>query len=191
MGKRITPEIRDNYGLYTELLNIRKSIVEDVIDISLTKSSNRNYLINLSEIFHSTLTHEIALISEVKKIDYNSFKFQLRCKALSLIPFFRFDSDGATHRNYDESIPLSQQSITTPHFNAFKSTGELIAYKTQELLNEKSRKALEDISLCIVHFFHEANIRLRDHEFSSVTILSKSLPFILKENDPNSGVRFT
>jgi hypothetical protein len=191
MGRIIVQEIRDNYPLYTELLKKRKSSLAQVIEISSVKPTNRHFLINDRVLLkHSTLSHEIFFISEVKARDYKYFLFKVLCNALCKIPFFRYDSDGATHRNYDERIPLSKKKVTTPHFHRFNSEGLSIAYKTKELLIEGSKKALEDIELCVAHFCHEGNIRSGEDSFPQIKILSKTLGFKMVDNDPNAGVNF-
>jgi hypothetical protein len=191
MGKSFTSQIRDNYSLYTDLLNNRKSTDESNIDISTVKSSNRNFLINDDVLLnHITLSQKIIFISEVKIRNYKDFKFKIRCVSLCDPPLFRYDSDGPAHQNHDENIPLKEQSITTPHFHNFNERGIEIAYKTNQLLNDASRAALEDINLCVVHFCHEGNIRVGENDFPSVSILSKTLGLPLLENDPNSGVNF-
>jgi hypothetical protein len=191
MGKSFTPQIRDNYSLYKDLLGNRKSTDERHIDISNVKSSNRHFLINDSVLLkHITLSEEIVFISEVKVRNYKDFKFKIRCVSLCKVPFFRYDSDGPTHQNRDENIPLKEQSITTPHFHNFNEKGIEIAYKTNQLLNDASRMALEDINLCAAHFCHEGNIRVDKNDFPTVSILSKTLGLPLIENDPNSGINF-
>ncbi|MBC7553970.1 MAG: hypothetical protein H7257_08325 [Taibaiella sp.] len=85
---------------------------------------------------------------EVNKQNYKRFSFILRCITLSQRPFFHYDSAGASHRNYDDSLPLKEQKVDTPHFNCFKESGLSWAYKTEKLKNESERIALEDIYLC-------------------------------------------
>ncbi len=185
------PAIRDNYTVYCDLKDNRKFGTDKVIDLSTPKRTNKNFLIN-DQVFlrHTTLENKIIFISEVKVRDYKYFQFKLRCKDFCDPPFFRYDSDGDTHRNYDENIPLREQQITTPHFHYFNSKGIEIAYKTEKLLDDKEKAALEDISLCVVHFCHEGNIRIDDEGFPEITILSGTLGLKHTEDDPNSGVNF-
>jgi hypothetical protein len=139
---------------------------------------------------HETISEEIIFISQVKARNYKYFHFKLKCTALCSTPFFRYDSDGDAHRNYDDNIPLSKQQITTPHFHNFNDHGISMAYKTPELLNEATRTALEDISFSVVHFFNEGNIRLGVNDFPSVIILSRTLGLPQTEEDPNAGTKF-
>lgn len=190
MGKTIIPEIRDNYPLYTNLKDKRKSGTDKVIDIS-APATNRNFISNKKTLLkHITLPDEILFISEVKVRDYKYFHFKIKCEALCGTPFFRYDSDGPTHRNYDDNIPFNEQQVTTPHFHRFNTEGVSIAYKTEQLKKEESKKALEDISLCAAHFYHEGNIRVGDDDFPTISILSKTLGLTHTEDDPNTGVNF-
>jgi hypothetical protein len=190
MGKNVVQQIRDNYTLYTDLLINRKSIREKVIDIS-EKGRNENYLKNDKVVMeHITLPHNIILISEVKIRNYKSFKFKIKCAGLCEVPFFRYDSDGPAHRNYDENIPFEYQQIETPHFHNFNSNGISIAYQTHQLKNKVSKEALEDINFSAAHFCHEGNIRVGKEDFPLITILSKELGLTQIENDPNTGVNF-
>jgi len=191
MGKVVSTNIRDNYLLYTDLRQNRKSGADKNIDLSTPKPNNKNFLTNKKTLLkHITRPEEIVFISEVKVRDYKFFHFKVRCGSLFEIPFFRYDSDGPTHRNYDESIPFADQQVTTPHFHEFNSDGISIAYKTAKLLNDKERKALEDINLCAAHFYHEGNIRVGTDDFPTITILSNTLQLPHKEDDPNAGVNF-
>ena len=90
MGKTIIPEIRDNYQLYNTLLKDRKSIFEDIVDISKTKGSNKNFLLSDATLKHSTLSNEILFIAEVKVNNHKYFLFKIMCTVLSKTPFFRF-----------------------------------------------------------------------------------------------------
>ncbi len=190
MGKEIRYEIRDNYKFYKILLEERKSIFHEVIEIKEVKN-NANILESLKAIKHSTQNSEIDLIVNVKLNNFKFFQFKLRCKDLSMVPFFRYDNDGETHRNYDEDeIPLRGQSVVTPHFHYFSEKGINIAYQTDTLKNEAERKALDDINLCIAHYFHEANIRLNDDDFPKVSILPGTLNLDFSQDDPNSNIRF-
>ncbi|HLK29503.1 MAG TPA: hypothetical protein VKT28_13080 [Puia sp.] len=191
MGKFIVKEIRDNYPLYSTLLDNRKSIKDSVIDIANPKPSNKNFLINDKIIAkHITLSKDVVFISEVKVRNYKSFGFKLRCNELCQTPFFRYDSDGPAHRNFDENLSFEDQQVQTPHFNRFNKDGVSIAYQTKELKDAKSKVALEDINLCVVHFCNESNVRVKKNDFPSITILSKTLGLTLLEDDPNAGVHF-
>jgi len=190
MSKTIDKDIKNKYAFYQDLLEKRKSIFESVIDIKEI-SNNANYLEEKSETTHSTLNNLIDLIVTVKKNDYKYFQFKLRCKDLSETPFFRYDSDGIAHRNYENKDKiLKEQQVTTPHFHHYNEDGLLLAYKTKSLLNEKEREALEDINLCITHYFQESNIRLNKEDYPTIIINSTEIPYEFEEDDPHSNIYF-
>jgi hypothetical protein len=189
MSKEIIPEIKQNYNFYESLLRERKSIFQSVISISRV-GNNRNILESNCDINHTLLTNDIVLRVNVKVNNHNFFQFKLRCSDLCAAPFFRYDSDGEAHRNYDENIPLAEQQVSTPHFHFYNENGVNIAYKTQQLIDENQRKALEDINLCIKHFCHESNIRLNADDFPDVEILPDLLPLRVSNDDPTSNVNF-
>lgn len=189
MGKEIIESIRDNYSMYNKLLKERKSIFDAVIDIS-KPNNNANTLETIKAVKHPTLENSIVFIVNVKVNNHNFFQFKLRCKDLSGKPFFRFDSDGETHRNYDDDIPIDEQQVTPPHFHFYNEKGINIAYKTSQLQNEAELKALEDINLCVKHFCHEANLFLDDDNFPEITIMPSNLPFKFSQIDPTENVIF-
>lgn len=188
MGK-IDKDIRDKYDFYNKLLAERKSVFESVIDISGI-ANNSNFLENNTSISHESIQVDIDFIVNVKINNSTYFQFKLRCRELSDTPFFRFDSDGETHRNYSNDIPLREQSISTPHFHKYNQRGACMAYKTDRLLNEKESKALEDINICIAYFCHESNVRLNQDDFPTVTIRSKEIPLDFSVIDPLSNIKF-
>jgi len=191
MGKVVSENIRDNYPLYTDLRKNRKYGTDKNIDLSTSKPNNKNFLTNRKTLLkHITQPDEIDFISEVRVRDYKFFHFNVRCRALCDMPFFRYDSDGPTHRNYDESLPLDDQPVTNPHFHEFNADGVSIAYKTKELKKDETRKALEDISLCAAYFYHEGNIRVGKDDYPTISILSNTLQLPHREDDPNAGVNF-
>jgi hypothetical protein len=190
MGKDINTSIRDNYDFYQDLLSNRKSIFKEVIEIS-EFGNNKNTLQKKEPLTHVTLPNEIIFIVTVEVTNHKSFKFKIRCNDCCPEPFFRYDSDGITHRNNFDNIPLSEQQITTPHFHRFNEEGITFAYKSASLLKEEERKALEDINLCIAHFFNEGNIRLNDDEVCTVSINPQELPLVHENlEDPLSKLSF-
>lgn len=189
MASKKSKAIRENYDFYNKLLAERKSVFSEVIDINST-GNNANTLTKIEPVKHPSIADDMALIVDVKVNNHNFFQFKLRYKSFVDQPFFRFDSDGGTHRNKVDGVPLDKQSITTPHFHKFNTEGLEIAYKTDKLLNDNESKALEDINFCIVHFFHESNIRLNIDEFPEVKIMSNTLGFSFVKDDPNQNITF-
>lgn len=189
MATKTIQEIKDNYDFYNNLLQQRKSIFSSIIDIKEI-GNNNNTLEKIESIKHIGIEDPMFLIVDVKLNNHNFFQFKLRYKEFIEQPFFRYDSDGDAHRNKIQGIPLQQQRITTPHFHKFDKNGIEIAYKTDQLLDERECKALEDINLCIAHFCHEANIRFEEEDFPQVVIGSNTLGLTFEANDPNSNIDF-
>lgn len=190
MGQKKFPQIVDNYSFYNNLLSERKSFFTEVIEINKI-GNNRNILESIEAVIHPEVTDdEMVLMVDVKVNNHDFFQFKLRYKSYLPTPIFRFDSDGETHRNKIEGIELKDQAITTPHFHKFTENGIEIAYKTDKLLDPKESKALEDINLCIIHFFHESNTRLKDDEFPEIRIMSNTLGFKTTKEDPNQNINF-
>ena len=190
MGQKKFPQIKENYSFYNNLLSERKSIFTEVIEINKT-SNNKNTLESIEEVTHSLTTNEkMVLLVDVKVNNHDFFQFKLRYKSFVPAPFFRFDSDGDTHRNKVDGISLEESQITTPHFHKFNENGIEIAYKTDKLLDPKESKALEDINLCIIHFFHESNTRLKDDDFPEIKIMTDTLGFKMTKEDPNQNINF-
>ncbi len=189
MASKRNHKVRDNYALYNSLLAERKSIFSEVIEIKNVGNHPRTLEAPI-EVTHPDIPDKMVLLVDVKVNNYSFFQFKLRYKEFLQNPIFRFDSDGDTHWNRIEGIPLNEQQIPTPHFHKFNQDGFEIAYKTDQLLDTTKSKALEDIEVCIAHFFHECNIRLMEDSFPTIKILSNQLGFSYIKVDPNENIQF-
>lgn len=188
MGKEIVPGIRDNYTFYESLVKDLKHLLNDPILLSKT-GRNVNFFETEESVKHSKLPNEIEFLVTVRKGNHKYFQFKLRCVDLCGQPFFRFDSDGETHRNYDESIPLSEQQVTTPHFHHYNSKGVNIAFKTPELIHPVIRVKLEEMANCIEHFFDTAKMEVMGGGYPSIRI-TEGLGLTIEEEDPTANVVF-
>lgn len=190
MGKEIVKKFKEDYSTYKILLNDRKSIFESVIDISKV-GNNANTLEKIEDIEHVTLKKNIDLIVNVKVNNTKFFQFKLKCKEYCNVPFFRFDSDGDSHRNYlENSTKLDAQKVDTPHFHKYNEEGLNIAYRTPQIENNEQRKALEDINFCVFHFFKESNIGLPNDELPIINIKQGSIDLDFSNEDPNANMTF-
>lgn len=189
MGAKKVIQIVENYEYYKKLLSDRKSIFSEIIEIN-SVGNNANTLEKIEKIRISGITDDLTFTVNVKLKNHNFFQFKLRYEKFCPQHFFRFDSDGDTHRNKIDGIPLELQIVPTPHFHKYHESGIEIAYQTDKLLNEHEKKALEDINLCVVHFFHESNTRLNEDDFSEIKILTNTLGFSFSSKDPNENITF-
>lgn len=188
--QKIFPQIKENYAFYNNLLSERKSIFTEVIEIN-NRANNHSFVESVDKINHPEVNDDnMVLCVKVKINNHAYFQFKLRYKSFLPAPFFRFDSDGETHRNKIDGISLEESQITTPHFHKFNENGIETAYKTDKLLDPKECKALEDINFCIVHFFYESNTRLKDDDFPIIKIESNTLGFKMNKDDPNQNITF-
>lgn len=142
MGRQ-RKEIRDDFSKYQSLCYEKKLISRHPVTFSNDKPSRPDWLYNETVLKHSYRLDGINLISQQKKVNNCSYKFQIRCADFCVEPLFRFDSDGSAHQN--KHLPLGQQQVLTPHFNCFNGDGIPIAYQTDEIKIEDYSE-LKDIA---------------------------------------------
>ncbi|MDO7170839.1 hypothetical protein [Mariniflexile sp. AS56] len=183
-------EIKDDFEYFTELTYGEKSVKENSVYLE-QKETHKDWLSKTTSIEHSTISEKVDLTIERKKSFYK-YGIKLACKDFSNEPFFRFDSDGPAHRNTSSDIPLSEQKVTTPHFNSFDKNGFAIAYKTDVLKKDNEAKAIaENIEFGLSHFFQETNIN--QGENANILEIGLKIPELFEyttETDPLNGVNF-
>ena len=182
-------EIRDNYEYFQELSYAEKNLATNPI-VLVPKRNNRDWLKHSTPVDHSTIDENITLIVE-KKLSFHKYGIKLHCPEFTEKPYFRFDSDGPAHRNKSESR-LSEQIITTPHFNTYDEKGQEFAYKSDALKDEKNAKAIvENLDFGISHFFQETNIKTNGkEEYPEIKFNEPELFEIAPETDPLNGIDF-
>ena len=192
MASRINKEIKANFPKYETLLKGKKNSTDKVITLNKVKKQHQNTLISSTGAKHIDTDEKLELIVESKIEDKRSFKFKLKAPDFSGEPFFRFDSDGASHFNRNPSIPLHEQKIDTPHFNAFNNQGKGIAYRTTALNTPNECEALlNDASLCMAHYCDEANIYYNNTEYIEINQSpSGKFDFNLDNLNPTDGVNY-
>ena len=167
MGK-INQKIKSDPKLFNELISDKKLINNDKIELDY-KINNNYWLIGSSEVIHEKLIDkELNIIIEQSKRE-SKYGIKLRCEKFTNEPFFRFDSDGPSHRNNFPHIPLEEQTITTPHFNTFDNNGKPYAYKNETLKKENEVKEIvQDINFGLSLFCMETNSMLSNGNFPLV-----------------------
>lgn len=180
-------DVKDNFDYFNELVYSEKNIEDEKI-LLLPKRNNRDWLINKTNVQHSTIDDEIVLIIE-QKISLYKYGIKLHCSDFTEKPYFRFDSDGPAHRNTSK-YPLSEQLVTTPHFNTFDEEGEEFAYKNDVLKKDEEAKAIsENIDFGVSLFFQEANIKTKQKD-EYPEIMNDQLFDFDVESDPLKGIDF-
>lgn len=167
--------IKESYNTYQTLLQGHKNTVSKRIVLENT-GNNKNYAEQTAKVIHNEFeSHELRLVVRVSMYDSERFEFKLLCQGYYPEPIFRFETDGATHRNLH--IPLKVQAVPPPHFHKFHESGYNIAYKTPQLEEKNSADALKDVTLCIHHFCHEGNLRYNNNDFPEISFAIAAIPF--------------
>jgi hypothetical protein len=184
----VNKEIKDNYEFYQELLSQKKHLKQRVLLLEV-KKNNINWMKSDCNVYHTTIEEDIFLMVESSKRVLTHYGFKLQCKSLCEEPFFRFDSDGPSHRN--KKGGLNEQKISTPHFNSYDEKGYPVAYKTEVLKNNKNAESIVgDINFGLSHFCQESNLSLEDDNFPEIKEHELTLFNEAKEYDPLKGVDF-
>lgn len=182
-------KIKNNYPYYKTLIIEKKQIENSVIEVGEPGNNKKTYeaICNLN---HTSIKDNMELIVNIRINNHNYHQFKLKYKDYIPSPFFRFDSDGGTHRNKIPGTPIEEQVVLTPHFHKYNEDGIEIAYQTEQLKDPVQVEALKDINLSVAHFFHESNTRLNEDDFPEIKIASNTFGFKLEKDDPNSNVGF-
>ena len=186
---KINKEIKNKFVFFTELVSGIKIILSKTILLK-PKRSNLKWLMGKSEVRHQTKDELIIFLIESSKIN-NKYGIKLICSDLTKEPFFRFDSDGPSHKNNFPDIPLEEQSITTPHFNTFKEDGKRFAYRNKDLKNEdEAIRIMENRDLGVILFCKETNSKLSSNNYPSVFNQEQELSFMEKQNINYDNLNF-
>lgn len=156
---RTNKEIKDRFVFFDDLVNKNKTVLNNTIQLA-PKESNARWLVGQSNVQHVSIPEDILLVVEKSKIQ-SKYGIKLRCTSLTKDPFFRFDSDGPSHRNNFPDIPLEEQSISTPHFNTYKENGKPFAYKNDTLKKNSEAAAIaNDVDFGLSLFCDETKSKL-------------------------------
>lgn len=174
---------------YVILSSERKNTVNSKIIVSDTKKSKPNNYVANTDVHHTTISESLLLTVECNKYEYYKFGFKMLANFFWDKPFVRFESSGTTDRNRFNDIPISEQSVTTPHFHKFDEKGRFIAYKTAKI---KSMPPMEVvIEECFVDFCNETNLRHKDSFYPILkTVPDGQIKFDDKEEDPLKNITF-
>lgn len=190
MAEQYFSQVATKYDFYRTLVDGKKTTEHETVNV--TKVGNNKKILETSvEVSHeSSDVDSVSLMVEVNKANQGNYKFKLNCEEFIPAPFFRFDSIGKTHRVKRDGIKLNDQQVTTPHFHKYNEEGVEIAYKTKELIDKETAEALKDINLCLAHFCHESNLRLKEDDFPTVSVMPDTLGIQVFEDDPNQNIDF-
>lgn len=185
---KINHNIKNQFPLFQELLRGNKVIAQTSISMK-DKVNNPFWLLGASSAKHESIEEQIDFTVEKSKRE-NKYGVKLKCAALSEEPFIRFDSDGPSHRNHDSSIPLDEQSVSTPHFNSFNERGKAIAYKNEVLKKEsEAKEVVNDVDFGVALFCGEVHAFLENKNYPKVIYNEPELPFE-EDVEPLDNIRF-
>jgi hypothetical protein len=190
MANAANHRIRDDYQHYLSVVNGLKTI-QSTVTLRKGGANNANWSGATVEIQHESVTQPIQFFAEKNVKHPTNYKFKLLAAHLAQEPVLRFDSDGASHRNDLDNIPLPERQVTTPHFHRFNEDGIGIAYKTDVLNSNGDAAAIvADANFGMAHFATEAN--LNDGRGNAPTLQDDEHVLLPPEvnQDPVAGVNF-
>lgn len=192
---KVNRDIKEKFKLYKELVSKLKHSVNNFIFLAAGSGSHRKWLSGEVRVdFIRNFKGRLAIRqAKSQLIDYG---FQVFVSLFEQ-PILRFDADGATHYNSrDDTIPLLEREIKTPHFHKFDEDGIEYAYRTSYLI-EHEYQIQNDIQSGLNHFCEEHNIRSNSEENESngpsnikVNTQQEIFPEIIT-NDVHKGIKFT
>lgn len=184
-------DIIELYESYEKFMHSKKSVISP-FKINKIKENHRNSLYSHDNLFCEFSFGNVSLNGEIRNRDRQDYSFQILSDAIKSRVVFRYDAGGGVHKNNIPSIPLSQQSIDTPHFHRFNNEGYFFAYKTDKLMDKKEARALCDIEFGFPFFCQQVNIKDKySEEVPDLTInINGEIVFYFDNYDPNEGVIF-
>ena len=184
-------EIIDIYDTYDNFMKAEKRAKNPFI-IEKRKKNHEDSLYSCENLSCDISFGNITLNGEIRNSDRQDYSFQIQSDIIKSRVIFRYDTGGGVHKNNVPYIPLSQQSIDTPHFHRFDKNGYFLAYKTDKLNIPGQAKALFDIEFGFPYFCQESNIKGDNVEDSPQLIVRKDseIEFFFDNSDPNEGVNF-
>lgn len=172
---------------YIDFMDADKTMDLPVV-VSDHKKNHPSSLYYKSDVMSASPLGNTVFECEIRDRDTLNYSFQIRSDRFKRQVAFRFDEGDYTHRNNDPSIPLAEQSITTPHFHRYNGSGYFIAYKNDEL-NQIVALPMS-IEAGFDAFLHEAHIA--DREFNPRIQITEGgvLNINLQQSDPLAGINF-
>jgi hypothetical protein len=187
MKTEANQDIIENYDRYELTITGLKETPVSPINVGERKQNHPASLYKNQPVIHESLPDKINVAIELKEF-CNKFSISLNSERFPDCVLLRYDAGGGTHRNNFPDIPLSEQSITSPHFHKYNRKGYDLAYKTDKLKSEAEAKALCDIQFGFPYFCQESNIRHKN-EIPELKIHRDNL-FSENNEDPLENITF-
>ena len=180
--------IKENYKSYTAYLAARK-VVASPFSVTEPKDNHPSSLYAETKLTSTYMYGDASMSCEIKNSDLSDYKLALLSTIIPSKTLFRFDSKGPDHKNKVDYIPLNQQSVPTPHYHQFDEEGNLLAYQTPEMADEKKQEWHDVVAtfdfLCQMKNIH-AN---QPDDKPRILVTTGNIPFDYGD-DPINGLSF-
>lgn len=182
-------KIRKDYESYHSFINCKKEVVSPFV-VEVVRKEHPSSLCATKELTCDLPYGNVELYSEVKKANTSNYSLSIKSDIIDSRILLRYDSDGPTHKNSVDYIPLEDQSVPTPHFHKFDEQGNLLAFQTDKLKNEKEANALKNIEFGFAYFCQNGYIyKNKTMDLPEILVNDGMLPLDYNE-DPTNGVNF-
>lgn len=182
-------KIKKDYESYHSFINSKKEVVSPFV-VEDARKEHPSSLCATKELTCELSYGKIELYSEVKKANTSNYSLSIKSDVIDSRILLRYDSDGPTHKNSVDYIPLEDQSVPTPHFHKFDEQGNLLAYQTDKLKNEKEVNALKNIEFGFAYFCQNGYIyKNKTMDLPEIWVNNGMLPLDYNE-DPTNGINF-
>ena len=181
--------IKENYNGYTTYLAACK-MVESPFSVTEPKDNHPSSLYAETKLTSMYMFGDASMSCEIKNSDVSDFKFALLSTIIPSKTLFRFDSKGPDHKNKVDYIPLSQQSVPTPHYHQFDEEGNLLAYQTPEMADETKKQEWHDVEAAFNFLCQMKNIHANQPDDKPrILVATGNIPFDYGD-DPINGLNF-
>ena len=186
----INNDIINHLDAFMRFMQNEKYVEQKIIQIKDDSPRNATELLYESPMQSQHPFGNSSLSIEAKKGLTGKFSARILSDAIKDKVLLRYDSDGNAHRNNFDDIPLSQQSITTPHLHIYDERGRFLAIKTESIKQDETKA--RGIQTGFRIFCEEGRIlSLSGNEYPQAFIGdTMAIPFETEETDPCEGVNF-
>jgi hypothetical protein len=181
--------IKENYNGYATYLAARKMVVSP-FSVTEPKENHLSSLYAETKLTSVFMFGDASMSCEIKNSDVSDFKLALLSTIIPSKTLFRFDSKGPDHKNKVDYIPLSQQSVPTPHYHQFDEQGNLLAYQTPEMADETKKQEWHDVGAAFNFLCQSKNIHANQPDDKPrILVATGTIPFDYGD-DPINGLNF-
>lgn len=181
--------IKENYNSYTAYLAARKVVASPFV-VSEVKDNHPSSLFAKTDLTSTHIFGDVCLSCEIKNSNILDFKLAILSNIIPSKTLFRFDSEGPDHKNKVDYIPLTEQSVPTPHYHQFDNQGNLLAYQTPEMADQLKKKDWKDIEKAFGFFCQMENIHSNQPDDEPrIVAVTGNLPLDFGD-DPTNGLNF-